>query len=119
MALYNILTQESRNTSSTINWRINLTSTYFNNKKSYIFDVVEYTTGDHIFELEDLLAPLSASSDRFVYYSIIGSSFQNDQINLDTLPDPLANFIYSYDFKIFLAIWYLPIYNVSKPRIES
>lgn len=72
----------------------------------------------YIFNINKEINP-PVSSDRFIYYSAVDSSSKDKQKNINTIPNPIANFIYSYDFKIFLATWYAPIYNVSKPRTKS
>lgn len=112
MALYNIETKLSASvpkaTWNTGNDRNNIS---INNNSFYFFDIIIHTDGDHVFLVDTNTQSVPQSSDRYLLPLFLRSQSLLNKLNNQTLPDPLANFTYSYYDKIHLAKFWKPIIN--------
>lgn len=110
MSLYNIITKQNSNNLKPTEW-----NTGDNNRIS-VFNTNKSDSSDDSATRLPFMSPASSSpnivfTDRMSADSLIISSNLNDTSNKDTLPDPLANFTYSYYYKISLAKYFKPIKN--------
>jgi len=118
MSLYNISTQQNSNNLKPNDWNTGDSNriSVFNSNKS---DSSDDSTG-----VLPFTSPASSSqnivfTDRMSADSLIISSNSDDASNKDTLPDPLANFTYSYYEKISLAKYWKPINNIGDRSFRS
>lgn len=112
MSLFNILLSESRDYYAIDDWNTgqdNRISASNSNKSNSEDDTPlkpSYSSS------AILSSSLTTFTDRICSNSIIISSASDNITSRDTLPDPLANFTYSYYEKIALAKYWKPINNV-------
>lgn len=109
MSLYNILTLETRNYSSSSGWDTNSDLYKINLKQSYDFNIIEHNHGNHVYVVEPSLQPPPQCTDRFSASMFIDSSSLSNKSNLDTKSSIFANLIFNPD--ISLARPGRPIHN--------
>lgn len=118
MSLFNISTQQNSNNLKPNDWNTgdnNRVSSYNSNKSHSTDDAsLMPQNADAALPNKDIVFTDRSSAD-----SLIVSSDSDSVSNQDTLPDPLANFTYSYYEKISLAKYWKPINNVGDRSFRS